>query len=73
MIHGFGVSEFDEHREQVGRFLLTYLESEENKESHHQTEQSHGFRQCKAQNGVREELLFEGGITSVANDEAAEY
>merc|ERR1719193_2276944 len=41
-----------------------YLEGEEQQESHHKTEQSHG---------LGEELLLEGGVPGVADDQGAEH
>jgi len=48
------------------------LEGEEQQESHHQTEETHGLGQGKAQDGVGEELLLQGRVASVANHQAAE-
>ena len=49
------------------------LESEQNQESHHQTEETHGFGQGESKNGVREELLLQGRIASITNDQTAEH
>jgi len=48
------------------------LECEEQKESHHQTEKTHGLRQGKSKNGIREQLLFQGWVTGVSDDERSE-
>lgn len=50
----------------------THLEREQQHESHHETEKTHGFGQGETQNGVREELLLETRITSITDDQAAE-
>ena len=49
------------------------LQSKEDQEGDHQTEQTHGLGQGKAQNGVREELRLERWVTRVANDQWAEH
>lgn len=49
------------------------LESEEQQEGHHQTEQTHGFRQGESQNSVGEQLLLQGWVSCVADDQGTEY
>lgn len=48
------------------------LESEQQQEGHHETEETHGLRQGETQDGVWEKLLLEGGIPGIADDEGAE-
>lgn len=43
------------------------LHSKQDKESDHQTEQSHGFRQGKSQDGIREQLLLQRWVPANKN------
>lgn len=52
--------------------VMVDLEGEQQQERHHQTEQTHGLGQGEAQDGVREELLLQGGVAGVADDQGAE-
>lgn len=49
------------------------LESEQQQESHHKTEQTHGFRQGEAQDSVREQLLLQRRVSCVTDDQRSEY
>lgn len=49
------------------------LESEQQQEGHHKTEQTHSLRQGETQNGVREQLLFERRVPGVADDQGTEH
>merc|ERR1719472_254087 len=49
-----------------------FLESEEQQEGHHQTEQTHSLRQGKSQDGVGEQLLLERRVPGVADDKGPE-
>lgn len=49
------------------------LEGEQEQESHHETEETHSLGQGEAQDGVREQLLLQGWVPGVADDQRAEY
>ena len=51
---------------------MEFLEGEQQQESHHKTEKTHGFRQGESQNVVGKKLLFEGGVASITDDQASE-
>ena len=51
---------------------LGVLESEQQHEGHHKTEETHSLGQSETENGVREELLLETWVTSIADDKTAE-
>lgn len=54
-------------------WAVFYLEGEQQQERHHQTEQTHSLRQGETQNCIREQLLFQRGISCITNDEGTEY
>ena len=43
------------------------LESEEEEEGHHQTEETHSFRQSESKNSVGEQLLLQAGVPETSN------
>lgn len=47
--------------------MTDVLHCKQDKESHHQTEQSHGFRQGKSQDGIREQLLLQRWVPASNN------
>lgn len=56
----------------LGSCFFLYLECEEEEESHHETEKSHGFGQSETQNGIGEELLLQGRVAGIADDQRSE-
>lgn len=52
---------------------ISNLESEQQKERHHKTEETHSLGQGESQNGIGEQLLLERGVPGVADDEGAEH
>jgi hypothetical protein len=48
---------------------LSSLERKQKQEGHHQTEQAHSFGQGEPKNGVAEQLLFQGWVASVTDDQ----
>merc|ERR1719464_1338850 len=53
----------------LGSVKKSFLKCEKKQESHHETEESHGFRKSEPQNGVGEQLLLQAGIPCVSDDE----
>lgn len=45
------------------------LHGEQDEERHHQTKETHSLRQSKSQDGVREELLLQGGVPAEGHKE----
>jgi len=54
-----------------GLFSL-FLHGEQDQESDHQTEETHSFRQGESQNGIGEQLLLQGRVPGISDDETAE-
>jgi hypothetical protein len=52
---------------------LNNLEGEEDQEGNHQTEETHSFGEGKSENSIREQLLFQGWVSGVANDQRTEH
>jgi len=50
-----------------------HLESEQQQERHHKTEETHGFGKGETQNGVGEQLLFQRWIPGIADNEGTEH
>ena len=50
-----------------------HLESEEQQESHHKTEETHSFGQGESQDGIWEKLLLERGVSGITNDKTTEH
>jgi len=49
------------------------LEGKEDEEGHHETEQAHGLRESKAQDGIGEELLFQDWVAGIAHYKRAKH
>ena len=49
------------------------LQSEEDEESNHQTEEAHSFGESETENGVGEELLLQAWVSGVADDKRTEH
>lgn len=52
---------------------MMFLESEQKQKGHHKTEKTHSLWQGETQDGIWEELLFQGWVPGVANDEGTEH
>lgn len=57
----------DEWRDQV-LGVVFFLHGEQDEESHHQTEETHGLRQSEPQDGVGEQLLLQGRVPAEEGD-----
>lgn len=49
------------------------LEGKQQQEGHHKTEETHGLREGKAQDGIGEQLLLQRWVPGIADDQAAEH
>ena len=54
------------------RWACKGLESEEQQESHHKTEETHSFGKGETQNGIGEKLLLERGVSGITDDQTTE-
>ena len=52
---------------------LSILQSKEDQESDHQTEETHSFGKGETQNGIWEKLTLEGWVTGITDDQWAEH
>ena len=50
-----------------------HLQSKEDQESDHQTEETHSFGKGESQNGIWEKLTLEGWVTGITDDQWAEH
>lgn len=53
--------------------MMPWLESEQQQEGHHQTEETHSLGQGKTQDGIGEELLLQRGVAGVADNQTSEH
>ena len=49
------------------------LESKEDQESNHQTEEAHSFGESKTENSVRKQLLFQTWVSGITDDQGTEH